>query len=223
MTILTEVLHAGGFIVSEEENFYSRDQITITNTTPLVAGTVISKIGVPANEAVSVAAAAGNVGTGTLTLDATAPIAAGAIDGIYELVLQTGASATAQFELSDPNGIVVGEGAVGTTFNNQLKFLLADGGTHFAVGDRFLITVARPDGVADLWGALDDTQTNGQQIAAGVLFAGWSVAGSGTQQAVAVVRQAQVRASDLTWPSGFTSAQIAEATHQLRLKGVIAR
>ncbi len=220
MTILTEKLHAGGFLVSEEEGFYSRDAVTITNTTALAAGTIISKIGVPASETAVAAAVAGNVGTGALTMDGTAPIGAGAIDGVYELVLRQ-TSATASFELMDPNGVIVGEGNVATLFNGVLKFTLANAGT-MTIGDRWTITVNRAVPGADLWGALDVTQTNGQQLAAGVLFQGFDV-GSGTQLVVAVVRNAEIRISDLAWPSGFTATQIAKGLAQLRAIGIVGR
>jgi hypothetical protein len=221
--VLTETIHTGAFIVSEDADspFYSRDQITCDATNALLSGTVLGKQGIPANEAASVAAAAGNVGNGTFTLDATAPVAAAAIDGIYEIILRS-AGATGGFEVIDPKGIVVGEGAVGTTFNGPIKFLLADGATHFAMGDRFLVTVARPDLAADKYGPIDLTQSNGLQIASAILIYPVEAVG-GTVQVAGLMRHAEVRLADLTWPAGITNAQKAEAVNQLRARGIIPR
>ena len=45
MAVLTEKLHAGAFIVSEEDNRYSRDAIIVASGAgKLVAGTVLGKI-----------------------------------------------------------------------------------------------------------------------------------------------------------------------------------
>lgn len=220
-TVFTETLHEGGYIVSEGENFYSRDEITIIDTAALVSGTVIAKRGVPANMTAAVAADAGNAGDGTFTIHPTTPVDSEAVDGVYQVILR-GTGATAPFDVMDPNGVMVDAGAVGTEFNNQIRFTLADGGADFNVGDRFFVTVARPAGSGDVWGPVDFAATDGLQIAAGILFSEVRL-GAGTTKAVAHVREAQVRASDLTWPSGATSAQKAAATEQLRALGIIQR
>ncbi len=49
MTVLTEQLHAGSFIVSERGGFYSRDQITLAAAAAIVAGTVLGKSGIAAD------------------------------------------------------------------------------------------------------------------------------------------------------------------------------
>jgi hypothetical protein len=219
---LTEVEHTGAYIVSER-HFYSRDEITFTNpqSAAIPPGTVIGKVGVAADETAVAAADAGNTGIGVLTMDGTAPIADGAIDGVYQVIART-AGATGEFEVMDPNGIVVGEGAIGTTFSGPVKFLWADGSTHAVVDDRWLITVARPSGKADLWGPLDLTRSDGMNVAQGVLYE-LVPANDTAVQVTATVRESEVRATDLTWPSGATTAQIAEGTNQLQRAGIILR
>ena len=62
------------------------------------------------------------------------------------------AGATAIFDVIDPNGMIIGEGAVGTTFSGAIKFAIASANpTLFVVGDRFLITVLRHEGADDLY------------------------------------------------------------------------
>ena len=174
----------------------------------------------PANETAAASAAAGNVGTGALTLSATAPIAASAINGRYQVILRA-TGATASYEVIDPKGVTVGEGNVAGTFNNQLKFVLANAGT-MTIGDTWYIDVIRESPGDETWDALTLADTTGLAVAAGVLFAP-VIAGAGTVKAAAIVRQAQVRAADLTWPSGATVSQIAVATQQLRDRGIICR
>jgi hypothetical protein len=218
-TVLTEQLHAGSFIVSEKDGFYSRDAVAVDASAPLAAGTVLGKKGIPADESAVVAAAAGNTGNGTLTLDATAPIAAAAQDGIYEVIFL---SSTA-YEVKAPDGTLVGEAAVGTTFAGSLKFVIAAGSTPFVAGDRFFITVDRPHPGADLYEPLNLLATDGTQIAAAILISRLSAdeTGVGTVKEKTVLsRLAEVRLADLTWPVGITAAQIAEAENQLRKVGI---
>jgi hypothetical protein len=221
MTVFTEHLHTGGYVVSEEEDYFSRDKITIIDTAAMISGTVIAKRGVPAGETAAVVADAGNAGTGTFTMDVTAPIDSKAINGVYQVILR-GTGATAPFDVIAPDGTMVDAGAVGTTFNNHIKFMLADGGTDFNVGDRFFVTVLRELGADDLWGPLNFSATDGLQTAAGILFTEIPL-GSGTVPAVAHVRQMQARSLDLTWPSGATTAQKATATQQLLARGIVLR
>src|ERR1700743_581786 len=106
MPVLTEAPHPGTFIVSERGGFYSRDAVMIAASQAILPGTVLGVSGNVAAESVTVTPAPGIVGNGVLTLDATAPIRADAIDGVYEVMMLT-AGATADFEVLDPEGDVV--------------------------------------------------------------------------------------------------------------------
>lgn len=85
---------------------------------------------------------AGNTGNGVLTPDANTPLLANAQVGVYQAVCIAAAGNGGTFRVSDPKGNVLGDIAVGSTFANQIKFVIADGSTDFIVGDTFLITVA---------------------------------------------------------------------------------
>lgn len=217
--VLTENLHAGAFIVSERQGFYSRDAVTVDASATAMAGTVLGQKGIPADETAVAAPVAGNTGNGTLTMDATAPIAASAIDGVYAVMFLT---ATA-FEVQRPNGVIDGAGVVGTAYNHDLKFVLAAGATAFTAGDRFTVTVLQPDVSAQEFAPLNLTATDGTQIATAVLIypiGSDEVAAGATVQRTVLAREAEVRAVNLTWPAGATTAQIAEATNQLQRPGV---
>lgn len=222
-TVLTEGLHAGAFIVSEGYNKYSRDQVTVALSQTLVAGQVIGKIGVPASETVSVAADAGNTGNGVFTIDGTNPIGAGAIDGPYRVVCIAVAANSGTFSVTDPKGVEIGRVAVAATFNNQIKFAIADGATDFVAGDAFTVLVGRESGTDEqivAWGA---GNTDGSQKAAGLLVYACTTDGSNTAQRAIIARHAEVRLSDLTFGGSPTTAQQAEAVEQLRAIGIICR
>jgi hypothetical protein len=79
-----------------------------------------------------------NIGTGTITDAPT--ISAGAKQGRYTIVL-VGTSSTAPFIITDPDGIVVGEGNVASAYSaNGLAFTISNAGTMTA-GDTFYIDV----------------------------------------------------------------------------------
>lgn len=87
------------------------------------------------------AAVAGNTGNGALTMDVTTPLVTGAQNGVYRVTIIEPAANGGTYEVEDPHGVLIGTAAIGGTFNNQVKFVLADGGTDFVAGDQFTITV----------------------------------------------------------------------------------
>lgn len=88
------------------------------------------------------AAAAGNVGNGVFTIDGTTPLLTGAQEGVYRVVMVEAVADGGRFVVMDPYGVMVGQGAVGSTFASQIKFAIADGATDFKAGDSFTVTVA---------------------------------------------------------------------------------
>jgi hypothetical protein len=91
---------------------------------------------------------AGNTGNGTLTVDATTPVLTGAQSGAYRAVCILAAANGGTFAVFDPAGVEIGRVAVGATFANQIKFVINDGATDFAVGDAFTITATLTGGGA---------------------------------------------------------------------------
>lgn len=133
--------------------------ITILTGLVLVIGTLLGKILLGA--ATSAAKTGGNTGNGTLVLDATTPILAGAKAGVYQVRILRAALAEvgttpvvpamkALASLKDPDGNVLAVVDVptssGVTISNQIKFVLTEGSTPFAVGDGFDITIAAGSG-----------------------------------------------------------------------------
>lgn len=94
------------------------------------------------------AAVAGNTGNGTM---GTVTVSAGAKEGVYKLTIVEPASNAGAFVVEDPDGIAIGNGDVAAAFSaGGLAFTLADGGTDFAAGDQFTITLTPSEATADL-------------------------------------------------------------------------
>jgi hypothetical protein len=123
----------------------------------IAKNTVLGKI--TKGAASSAAKTGGNTGNGTLVLDETTPILAKAKAGIYKVRVIRAAIAEvattpavpameAIATLTDPDGNILEVVDVpittGITVANQLKFVLTEGSTPFALGDGFDITIATP-------------------------------------------------------------------------------
>lgn len=221
---LNEALHPGAFIVSESKGpYHTREAVVIALSQTILVGQLLGRANVAADVTSSAAAAAGNTGTGVFTIDATTPVLAGAKNGVYRVVCDAVAANGGEFEVFDPKGISIGRVAVGATFATEIKFAIADGGTDFTVGDAFNVTVGIED--ADYqYEVLDLTKAGDEGKVAGIAVYGVVTDGSTTQKITAMVRgPAEVRLSDLTFPSGATSAQQADLIRQLEALGIVCR
>lgn len=177
---------------------FTRKEITIASGAgELLTGTVLGRI---TKGGASVQAKEGNTGNGTFTLDATTPVLAAAVVGVYTLRCIAAATNGGTFRLEDPNGVVLGDFALAAgsaTVNEHIKGVIADGSTDFVVGDGFDITVAAGSGQ---WVKYNPTLTNGAGVAAGILLNRVD-ATSGAQKAVAIVRDAVINPLSLVWDS----------------------
>ena len=187
MSALTETLHAGGFIVSEPNGSFGRDSgIILSGEGKLPTGAVLGQA------AGAVTQAFAGTGNGVLTMDATTPVVAGAQIGKYKVLFIEPTTNLGTFEVEDPNGVVIGSGVVGTAFNNQIKFAIADGSTDFSAGDTFTLTVA-----AGKWRSADPTNTDGSSVAKAILFAAIDATSADATGVLFV--EGEVRDADLTY------------------------
>jgi hypothetical protein len=134
------------------------EPVTIASGENLTRGTLLGRIDAGA---ASVAAGGGNTGDGVLTMDATNPVQAGAKAGDYTVTCITAATNGGSFQVTDPDGFSLGNVNVGSTFDDDIKFAIADGATDFIVGDVFTVTVAAGSGkyVKSLAASKDGSQT----------------------------------------------------------------
>lgn len=222
MPTLTETLHAGGFIVSEGDDYFSREDATVAVSQSILAGHVLGKVGILAGITAVAAAAAGNTGNGVLTL-ANPAVDSSVKDGVYSVVFIEPVTNLGSFEVVGPDGAIVGTGNVGAAFAKGVKFTIADGAADFVAGDRFTITVGRESVKDELFKALDVTASDGSEVAAAIAVYPVTTGAGATGKTAVIARHAQVRASDLTWPVGISAIQQAAAVEQLRARGIILR
>ncbi len=214
MTVTTAPRIITDVVIHEVAPQWGREVLVLLEGASTEIGTVLARILLAA--ATSAAKAGGNTGNGTLVLDATTPILAGAKTGVYTVRFT---SATA-YTVEDPDGIAIGTGSNTVAFSDDLKFVTTAGGTPFIAGDGFDITVTAA--ATEKVVPLDPAGLKGEQTAFAVAIAERPVA-EADQPVLAVVRGTVVDLDGLVWPAGITTAQKNAALHTLRERGIVAR
>lgn len=184
--------------------------------TAFVAGDTfaVTTTAAPGNPGITSAAGGSNTGNGTLGSLTAAGYAAKA--GVYAVEFDD----ATHFIVSDPTGAEVGHGTTGVAFKaGGLSFTITAGGTAFVPGDSFAVTVAAGSGK---YKPFDPANVDGSQVPSGILFATKDVTTVDKPCAV-VVRQCEVNASELVWPTGMSAAAITAALAQLKALGIQPR
>ncbi len=229
MTIFLEPRLPLEFLFSELPAFMSRDAITIAAGSGAAfpfgivpPGTVLGKVGVNGT-AVSAAKASGanTANSGTLTLDATSPLLPFVVEGIYKVRCTVAAAGGGTFRVYDPRGEVVDDIAVGATFSDQLRFVIAAGTADFVKGDGFDITVMMLGG--EKYIPAPATSLDGSHVAAAINTHPADTS-AGDVQGAAITAGAEVVGVMLTYdPSVTTPAQVAAKTAELATKLIKVR
>jgi hypothetical protein len=217
MPALNEGKYRGEFLLHEAEGQRSRVNITVLSAENLKAGHVLGRRLV--SPTVAAATVIGtNTGNGTVT--GQAPAADNGIQrGTYRLVCIEPAVDSGRFAVYDPNGRFIGDAVVGAAFGIEIAFTINDGTTDFVAGDAFAIKVT---GGTYKYKEYDPADADGGHRPSGVLLDNVD-ASAADKAGVAVVRDAVVRAADLTWFASATQAQKDEALDALEALGIIAR
>lgn len=181
----------------------------------VITGTVLGAVG---GSATAAAKAGGNTGGGTLTLDATTPVLAGAKDGVYSVRCIAAAANSGTFRIENPDGVVIGDVLVGATFADGIKFVIADVGADFAVGDGFDISVST---AGKKYIPLNFAGVDGSQKAVAILIHLTDATSEDVEGAV-LTGHAQIVPSHLVWPVGATTDQKTAALAQLAALGIVS-
>ena len=167
-----------------------------------------------------------NTGTGTVVLDETTPVLAGAKIGDYTLKCISAATAEpaadAVFEVYDPEGAYIGKtdaGITGDTFSKHIKFVITDkataeGEAPFAAGDGFIIAVSQADASGEL-AAWNPTASDGSEEPYGILAAEAPI--NVAAQYVSVYISGRFNADEVVVPTGV---DVDSAFDALREKGI---
>lgn len=213
MTELTEGQHKAEFLVTEANGSLSRETVTVLSGQNLKPGHVLGKVTVGAATGT---AAGGNTGNGTI-----GTVSAGdtAKAGVYQIICIEPATDGGTFEVEDPDGVIIGRAVVGSAFAGAVNFTIGDGGTDFAAGDRFTVTVAAGSGK---YKEYNPANTDGSQTAVAISLDFVDATG-GDKEGVVVARHAEVNAAELIWFSAADANQKAAGQAQLATHTIIAR
>ena len=221
MTVFTEGRHAAEFLLSEGEKNFSRDNISIAESQTIVPGSVLGKRAVVADVVATSAADAGNTGgSGALTL-ANPAVSAKAKDGVYQVICTEPNTNGGTFEVFDPAGKSIGKATVGSAFNKEIKFTIADA-TDFVAGDRFTVTVAA-DAVDFEYGAHDPAASDGLEVAAALALYPATTGVGEKVKISAITRHAEVNGNALTWKAAIAAGDKADGVQALADRGIIIR
>jgi len=212
MTLITEPTHPGEFIISEANDDYSREAITVLSGENLVAGAVVGAVNTGTAAAV---ADAGNTGNGSMS---AITVTGSAQAGDYRLTFLDPTVDAGVFVIEDPAGNSIGTVTLPVPFTGGgLSFTLADGATDFVAGDAFTLAVTVS---ATKYREYDPANSDGSGVAAGVLFDAVN-ASAADAPGVMIARDAEV--TGLQWFTGATTSQKAAGEADLKAVGIIAR
>ncbi|MBN9444375.1 head decoration protein [Bosea sp. (in: a-proteobacteria)] len=218
MTVLTEGIHPVEFIMSEATWHRSRDAVKIAAEQTVEPGNLLGGKAVAAD----VTTAQSRTGTGNGVLTFASPAVSSKVKTGRYTITMTGSGATAAFQVEGPDGNVIGVGAVGTAFDKEVKFTVADGAADFAAGDQIFLDIGvEPTDFEHVpW---DPAGTDGSEKIRGIACYG-AVTGVGeTKKITALRRDAEVNGHMLNLPNGVTAAQTAKAYADLAALGIIVR
>lgn len=224
MTVIYEGKHAGEFIISEEENLHCRDAVLVAASQVIVPGQIMGTVMV--NEGTITVAANAFTGTGNGTLTPASPAyGPGVQEGTYTTRLIEAGANTGQFEVRRPDGTIDGFAVVGTLYDGQLRFTIADGATDFAAGAQFTqaVTIAEAADVRQ-FKALNLAAADGAEVGVAIAVYGVTTGVGQTASISAMVRgPAQVRRENLTYAAGIDAAGKAAQDANLAQRGIIVR
>jgi hypothetical protein len=222
MTIKTQARAPGSMLLSEASGARSRANLLIAASVAILVGQVLGvekantgtiAVGTP------VLTGAGN---GTLTKAAPA-FSATAQEGTYTVRAVEKTTDSGEFAVVRPDGTVDGYAVVGTAYDGQIKFTIADGSTDFDQTSSWAVPVTIGDPAAvGSYKPLDVAATDGTQNA--VAIALYPLGATDTYRQIAgLVRDCEVIGGELEWPSGIDANAKAAAIAQLAAQGIIVR
>jgi hypothetical protein len=223
MTVLTEGIHPGEFLMSEAVGNRSREAITILSGEGVLSpGTVVGLVDGDTGTVTVTKVDVGG-GKGAITL-ADPAYGAGVKEGAYKVVIIEPATDAGKFAVEDPDGIIIGTGTVAVAFDGVVKFTLADAATDFVAGDTATINVAIADAASSgKWRSADPTNTDGSGVGAAVILYGVD-ATSADQKVTAIVRDAVVNGHCLVYDAAVDDApKTATKVAELKAAGIIVR
>lgn len=202
---------------------FCRDAITYNGTAvTLQVGAVLGSF-----IASPVATAGANVGTGNGAISSvTAVSVAGLQLGTYTVKIIKAVTNAGDFEVTDPQGKVVGLGQVATAYSQAgLTFTIADGSSDFVAGDTIPIVITG----TKKYKLVEATATDGSQIASAIFIADQlglarptlTVVNTDTSLLCLTRGPAIVDKTQLTYGASVTGSAITTLYGQLNAAGIM--
>lgn len=190
----------------------------------LKRGTLLGKITKGAITGTKAPAGAGeegaNTGKGTLTMDTDTPFHADHMFGAYTIkvtraYVADGDGTAGAYEVRNPAGSLIGTGTIGDTFDNQIKFVLAEDVTDkFTITDAFTYTIAQPAGSGQL-AIVDKDATNGTDVPFGILVNDVDVSTAAADADLYV--RGEFNQNEIIVPNGDSVANYKEALKAINI------
>lgn len=221
MSTIIQRRAAAAFILSEASGKRSRGTGVIALSQEFEAGQVLGRIANASGVTVTQAADPGNTaGSGALTL-ASPAYSSRVKEGVYTVTMETVVANGGKFRVEDPAGVHIGDATVGTAFNKEVKFTIADA-NDFVIGDKFTIKVEFGPG-GKLYKAWNEDATDGSEVAAAIAIYPVKTDGSSTEATAIFERDGEVNGKELDFSGTATEAEIDAAIDQLAQVGIIVR
>ncbi|MCZ4270724.1 head decoration protein [Maritalea porphyrae] len=222
MTIFKEGGHAAAAVMSEGNSGISRDNLLIPAETTILPNQLLGLQTLDAGTTLTVVPGDGLTGDGVLTLSDPATNK-NAKQGRYVLMITEAAADGGKFEVEGPDGKSIGIGDVGTLFNKEIKFTLADGATDFVEGDLIYIDVDSNPATGEQFVPWDPDGADGAERAVAMSLYLISTGAGQTARVAGITRLAELNGKVIEWPDGVTEAQKSAAADSLAKQMIIVR
>jgi hypothetical protein len=201
-----------------DEDYCFEQEIALANSAAGLTPVGLFDVGLIVGKVADAAPGAG-VATGGNTGNGTMGATTGQL-GIQVGVYNIEFIAATKFNVHDPVGNFIGEGATGVAFATQVGFTITAGGTAFVAGDSWNITVAAGSGKVV---PLSLTAVDGSAVPVGVVVRQQMVPSGADAPVVLVERLAILLSDGLIFPAGASTPQKTAIRAQLAALGLIVR
>lgn len=203
--------------MAEGNGNISRENVTIPAETTVEANALLGGKVEMVGIAATAAAAAGNTGTGVMTM-ANPAVSSNAKPGFYRIVC-IDAQDGGKFVVENQKGVQIGTASAGVAFTGELNFIITAGDYDFEAGDSFTVNVR----VGFVYVPFDPGAADGAEVpVAYSIYAAKTGVGE-TRRTAVISRLATLNGECIAWPTGITAEQKANAVQALAKRHIVVR
>lgn len=124
------------------------------------------------------------------------------------------------FSVTDPDGVRLDDGVIGTAYDGPIRFTLADGAENFIVGDSFEVEVSVGD---NTYGPYDPDAGDGRDEVAGIACYGYDTTDGDVDGVIIARGPVTVKADLVVYHDGASDPEKATARAALAAKNILIR